>query len=430
MRTKTQKGAVALAVIAVLVAVACGTQPGRAKPDLSVIWFSWPPCEALGQLTARYQDANVKVTCIPIGQWHDQIFTDFAARGGADFPILDSQWIGEAVTGGHLVELTEWMKQNIEVSDYVPAALSAYGEYPPGSGRYWGVPAMADVQILFYRKDVFQRLNLQPPKTWTELLAHARRIKQSGIVPYGFVWFWCGSAACYDQIQTAWNQIAWSFGGELWDPKTYRVEGVLNSPENLRALEFARELFKTGPETGGNWTFSEVVDAMCTGQAAMTIIWIGFGPNLTDPSKCKQAGNFAFAVPPGEKRHFLSLGGMGLHVSAYTKNRDAALAFVKWFESRETQIEWVKLGGYSARISVLNSEEFRKAAAYNAVFAEAYQKVKDFWNLPEYSSMLTIQGEQLNLAVTGQKDPKAALDLIAREQQRILDKAYPKGPPK
>ncbi len=70
-------------------------------------------------------DATVEVRCVPIGQWHDQIFTDFAAKGGADVVILDSQFIGEAVVGNHVVELTDWMKENIEVSDFVPEALSA-----------------------------------------------------------------------------------------------------------------------------------------------------------------------------------------------------------------------------------------------------------------------------------------------------------------
>jgi hypothetical protein len=37
--------------------------------------------------------------------------------------------------------------------------------------------------------------------------------------------------------------------------------------------------------------------------------------------------------------------------------------------------------------------------------------------------------EQLNLAITGQADPKTALDTIAAEQQAILDEAYPNGPP-
>jgi len=118
-----------------------GTTSGT---NLQLIWFDWQPCQALGQLVKTYKDATVDMRCVPIGQWHDQIFTDFAAKGGADIVILDSQYIGEAVKGSHIVDLTDWMKTNIETDDYIPAALSAYGEYPAGSGKFYGVAAEGD----------------------------------------------------------------------------------------------------------------------------------------------------------------------------------------------------------------------------------------------------------------------------------------------
>ena len=288
---------------------------------------------------------------------------------------------------------------------------------------------MADVQVIVYRKDLFEEAGFAPAQSWSEMLEQAQYFKQSDMVEDGFVWFWCGSAACLDQVQSAWNQLAWSFGGELWDPATYQVEGVLNSPENVAALEYAAELYKTGPEGAGNFTYSEVVDSICTGKAAMTTIWVGFGPGFLDPEGCPQSENLAYAVPPGETEHYLSLGGMGISLSAYTEDQQAALDFLGWFESPATQLEWVKLGGYSAFRSVLASDTFKSAAPYNPIFAEAYPLVKDFWNLPQYNSMLVVQGEQLNLAITGQVDAQTALDTIAAEHQQILDEAYPDGPP-
>ena len=55
--------------------------------------------------------------------------------------------------------------------------------------------------------------------------------------------------------------------------------------------------------------------------------------------------------------------------------------------------------------------------------------VKDFWNIPEYNQLLSIEQEYLNLAISGQMDAKEALDSIASEEQAVLDKAYPDGPP-
>lgn len=422
-----KKIALVLFVLALMAVAVPGSEPVPATAqdtELTIIWFAWPPCEALNELVQSYPDADVNVDCIPLAQWHDQIFTSFIARSGADLPILDSQWIGEAVQGNHLVDLTEWM-ENLDTEDFVPAALAAYGEYPANSGTYYGVPAMADVQVLVYRADLFEEAGFEAPAdTWTGLLEQAQFFKESDLVENGFTWFWCGSAGCVDQVQTAWNQIAWSFGGELWNPDELQVEGVLNSEANVEALEFAAELYQTGPDGSGDFTYDEVIASLCNGSSAMTAIWVGFGPTIANPESCAQADNFAYAVPPGEEEHYLSLGGMGMSVSAYTEDQEAALAFLSWFESQETQLEWARLGGYSARFSVLESDVFLNAAPYNEVFAEAYPLVKDFWNLPEYAQMLEIQGEYLNLAITGQMDAADALDIIAEEHQIILEDAY------
>ena len=83
--------------------------------DLSIIWFAWQPCEALGELAARYDEANVTVNCVPIAEWYNTTFTDFAAQGGADLTVMDSQWIGEAVVGGHVnsggMERGDWRER-------------------------------------------------------------------------------------------------------------------------------------------------------------------------------------------------------------------------------------------------------------------------------------------------------------------------------
>jgi len=393
--------------------------------DLSVLWFAWQPCEALGELSGRYEGANVTVNCVPIGDWYNTAFTDFAAQGGADLVVADSQWIGEAVTGGHLLEVTDFMADNIAVDDYVPAALSAYGEYPPNSKEYYGVPLEGDTQMLVYRKDLYEEAGFEPPETWTELLEQAQYFKDSDLVENGYVTHWCGTVACYDNLATAWNQIAWSFGGELWDSETYQIDGVLNSPENLAAVEFSQELFQTGPEGSANFGFDETVGSVCSGSVAVSNIWFGFGAAFLDADGCAEAENLAFAVVPGEKEHVLSLGGMGISVSNYTDHPDEALDYVAWLQSDDIQEDWGQLGGFTARRSILASDDFINATPYNPAFAESYLLVKDFWNLPEYNALLEPQMELLNLAISGQMDAQEALDEIALIQQEIIDEAYP-----
>jgi multiple sugar transport system substrate-binding protein len=412
------------------------------RPELTAVWFG-PACEVLRELLVAtpFPDARVTVNCVAFGEWHDTLFDGFEAGAGADLPILDSQFIGEAVAGGHLVELTDWLPGNVDVADYDPTALAAYGEYPPGSGRSYGVPLLADAMMLVYRQDLFADTEVRAafraatgrelavPATWTELLEVARFFNDSRWATDGFATHWCTEPACYDAGQTAWNEIAWSFGGQLWDPATYRVEGVLDGARNEAALALARALVGTGAPDASGYGFEETVRDLCTGNAALGAIWFSFGPRFTDASACPRAASLGFAVPPGEAEHVVSLGGQGLHVSAYSPHREQALAFVRWLSSAEMQAAWARAGGLSARRSVLDSAAFQAAQPYHAPFAEAYGLVRDFWNLPEYFQLLAVQGRELGAALAGDKAPAAALSAMAAAQQAILDAAYPDGPP-
>src|SRR5688500_10945240 len=102
---------------------------------LTFLWFEWPPAQALEELGKEYTkerpNVTVKVNTVPNAQWHDAIFTQFAARKtNFDMPILDSQNIGEAVTNGSIVDITDFVKENIDTSVYDPYFLAAYGQYP------------------------------------------------------------------------------------------------------------------------------------------------------------------------------------------------------------------------------------------------------------------------------------------------------------
>ncbi|MCU0463491.1 MAG: extracellular solute-binding protein [Anaerolineae bacterium] len=408
-----------LAVLVAMLGLTIAPLGAQDTPELSIVWFAWPPCDLLDTITDDYPDATVTVTCVPIDQWFDQIFLDFASQGGADLPILDSQFMGAAVAGGHVVNLTDWMGENLPLDDYVPAALSAYGEVPVGSGDLYAVPMMTDTRMLVYRTDLFEEKGFEPPTSWTELLSHAQAFQADGVS--GFATHWNPGG---DLVATTWNHILWSFGGELWDPETYTVEGVLNTEEAVSAIEMANALWQTAPTGAGSFGFDEVVGAMCNGSTAMVEIWYGFGGAFTSTESCEYADRIGFAVVPGEEEHFISLGGMGISLSQYSENPEAALALVAWLQSDEVQERWASSGGFPARVSVLESEAFQNAAPYTPSFAEAFQLVKDFWNLPEYNTLLGIQQEYLNLAITGDLGAQEALDLIAAEQQELLDEAY------
>src|SRR3954451_15494649 len=151
MKGRLTVSATLCAVAAALFIAACGgdsgdkggggtTAPDKAglsnKPmTLTFLWFEWPPAHALEALGKEYTktrpNVTVKVNTVPIANWHDAIFTQFAARkSNFDIPVLDSQNIGEAVENGSILDITDFVKKNVDTSVYGPYFVAAYALYP------------------------------------------------------------------------------------------------------------------------------------------------------------------------------------------------------------------------------------------------------------------------------------------------------------
>ena len=103
---------------------------------LKFIWFEWPPAQALedfanAEYTKDRPNVTIEVNTVPNANWHDAMFTQFAARQtDFDIAMLDSQHIGEAVTNGNILDITDFVNENIDVDAYDPYLLAAYGQYP------------------------------------------------------------------------------------------------------------------------------------------------------------------------------------------------------------------------------------------------------------------------------------------------------------
>jgi multiple sugar transport system substrate-binding protein len=406
---------------------------GDAKPTktLRIAWAQWEPANYLQTLCEDYTKATgveVKVEQIPWPQFQDEITKVWSGKSDAyDMIVGDSQWLGKGATEEHYVDLTQWM--NKTKPNFTEQALAAYGEYPAGSKKYYAVPCESDAVGFAYRKDLFEdpkekeafkkkyNRELAPPKTWSELRDIAEFFTRKPQL-YGVALFYSKD---YDGATMGYEQMLWSFGGDWHDDK-FKVEGVINSPDAVKALEFHLDLKKFNPPGAEGFYFDDTKKAFNNGQVAMAAEWFAFMPGInSDENKFRDKTGY-FAVP-GEKNHVVSLGGQGISISAYSKNQEESKNFLAWFAKDDTQMTWAKLGGLTCNKTVLASEEFKKAAPYNEVFSETMPLVRDFYNVPEYNELLNKSQTHLSAAASGLMSPKDALDKIAKEHTEILKKA-------
>ncbi|MXU64326.1 ABC transporter substrate-binding protein [Oceanomicrobium pacificus] len=399
--------------------------------DLVIFWAEWDPANFLQELVNEYEaetGISVTVETTPWSDFQTKAFTEFNARGSAyDMIVGDSQWLGAASEGGHYVDLTDFFAEHNVGEIMAPATVKYYAEYPGNSGKFWAIPAEGDAVGWSYRKDWFEDpdemaafkdkygYDLAAPTTWAELRDIAEFFHRPDEDRYGVAIYTDNS---YDALVMGVENAIFSYGGELGDFETYQVDGILNSAENVAALEAYKELYSFTPPGWAKTFFVENNQAITEGLAAMSMNYFAFFPALLNPATNPHAENtgfFANPAGPTGAQH-AALGGQGISIVSYSDNIDESYKFLEWFIQEDVQKRWAELGGYTAHAATLESEEFRNATPYNEAFYQTMFKVKDFWAVPEFAELLTAANQRLYPFIVGDEGTaQETLDALAAD---------------
>ena len=421
-------------------AVMAGSIQAAVADDLTLCWASWDPANALVELSKDFEKESghkMSFEFVPWPNFADRMLNELNSGGGlCDLMIGDSQWIGGAAENGQYIKLNDFFaKEGISMDDFIPATVTGYSEWPKGTPNYWALPAFGDVVGWTYRKDWFERPELQKeykgkygrdlavPKSLDELKDIAQFFqnrKIDGKTVYG--------AAIYTErgsegITMGVTNALYNYGFEYSNPaKPYDLKGFVNSKEAAAGLEFYKELYDTAtPPGSSNWYMGENIDAYKSGQVALQMNFAFIWPGVeADPNVggCKSG---YFPNPPGPAGHFAQLGGQGISVVASSDKQAAALEYIKWFAQKEVQDKWWRAGGYSALKAVVEDPGFVSSQPYAKTFLDSMAIVKDFWAEPAYADLLLPMQERIHdYVIAGKGTAQEALDGLVDDWTEVL----------
>ncbi len=429
-----------LSAVAITAALALGGSGAHAQDKIiTLCWAAWDPANALVELSKEFtakSGIKMKFEFVPWPNFADRMLNELNSKGKlCDVLIGDSQWIGGAAESGHYVKLNDFFaKEGIKMSDFAPATVVGYSEWPKNTPNYWALPAFADAVGWTYRKDWFARPEIQaefkkkfnrdlaPPKTLTELKQVAeffQNRKIDGKTVYGaYIYTERGS----EGITMGVTNAMYPMGFKYEDPKKpYAMDGYVNSPEAVKGLEYYKSLYKCCTAPGmTNAYMGEGLDAFKSGQVAMQMNWFAFFPGLAkDP--VVGGDKIGFFVNPSDKGKGVQLGGQGISVVSYSPHRDEALQYIKWFANPDVQKKWQAMGGASAHKAVLNDPGFSKSSPFAAEFLQSMNMVVDFWAEPSYAQLLQAMQKRVHDYVVADKGTaKEALDALVADWKKVF----------
>ncbi len=257
----------------------------------------------------------------------------------SDIDVLALDIIWPASFAEHLVDLGPVLSED-EVDQHFPNII----ENNTVDGHLIAMPQFGDFGMLYYRSDLLEKYGFDdPPATWDELETMAQTI-QEGERTAGnanFVGFVFQGAAYEGGTCNALEWVA-SHGGSIIEDG----EVTIDSAAAQQAIERARGWVDTiAPDNVVSFREEDAREWFQRGDAAFMRNW-PYAYAMGNASDSPIRNRFHVAPLPHAGKHDSvgTVGGWQLAVSAYAKNPEAAIEFVRYLTSAEVQ-KWRAIQG-------------------------------------------------------------------------------------
>jgi ABC-type glycerol-3-phosphate transport system substrate-binding protein len=348
-------------------------------------------------------------------------------KGSYDAIVVDFYWVGEFTKAGWLMPLDDLVKRdNFDIGVYVPKLIELVGRV---DNTLYMLPFYNYSMAIIYRKDMIEDpkeqaafkakygMDLKIPKTWDEYWKQveffSRDTNNDGKTDmFGTVI----QGQRGDCISMQWSNYLYALGGQYndsnWNP-------TLNSAAGVAALTAYREaLQKFSPPGSESYCFDEGFNVLAQGKAyslqTFNIMFAGF----EDPESSKVVGKVAITPNPGGGLN----GAWGWAIPKSSPNKEAAWKFLKWVESYEIAKKRALLGGAPTQTKIFVDPEVVAARSYYPILGEILAGAQQFPVFTYTTQLVEEMGRELNLAATGEKDVKEALDASAEAFRKLLIK--------
>ncbi|MFC8797728.1 ABC transporter substrate-binding protein [Promicromonospora sp. NPDC057138] len=345
-----------------------GAAAGEGEPvELTLATVNNPQMKDMEELKGEFEkdhpDITVNFIQMEENDLRDAVTKDVATDGGQyDIVTVGAYEVPIWAENGWLSDLTGDLEDD---SDYdVDDLFEPVKNALTVDGSLYAVPFYGESSMLMYNKELFDEAGLTMPEhpTWQQVADFARQLDSDtvdGICLRG--------KPGWGELFAPLTTVVQTFGGS-WFDEDWNAQ--VDSPEFAEATQFYVDLVRdAGEDDPVSTGFTECLNTVSQGRAAMWVDATVAAGLLEDPESSEVAGKMGYVhAPVVETEESGWLWSWNLAIPETTKNRDAAVEFVKWATSKEyqqlvgTELGWSRVPP-GARNSTYEIPEYQEAAA-------------------------------------------------------------------
>ncbi len=288
---------------------------------------------------------------------------------------------------GSAVDITKFSDYKQVLSNF---SESSYEQYSL-DGAIYGVPETQTFNVMFYRKDILEELDLEVPNTWKELIEMFPTIQGNNMmvgIPSagGSSSSAAGNTAVMSNASdlTMFLSLMFQYGGDVYNENGTKT--IVNEEAGVEAFADYIKYFNDY----GIPVFYDFVSRFRSGEMPIGITSYGTYNTLM-VSAPEIRGLWDFTLIPGtektdakgntyiDRTDFIA-GSATLMIPSNDEQENLAWQFVKWWSSTDTQVrfgrEMEALLGASARYATAN----RNAFSQLAWTADAIEVLNEQWD--------------------------------------------------
>ena len=348
-------------------------------------------------------EVNVKLVELPesADEQRAQLVQRLRAESSeCDVLGMDVVWTAEFAAQGWLQDATDIIDQRKD--DFIASTLDT-AKY---EDKYWAVPYHTNAGFIYFRTDQVPK----PPESWEDLYAAAG--KGDGIVYQGFR---------YEGLTVNFLELLYSGGGKVLSDDGESVE--VDSPEGEAALVFMADGIKKGDAPKAVTTYKEEESrrAFESGNATFMRNWpyaysLGKESKIADDFDVTTFPSFEGGDPASV------LGGINLAISAYSKNPEAAAAFIAFATGPEVQkTNFLESASPPATAAAYEDPQVQKEYAFAADLKRAVEQGQSRPVSPVYTQISEAIYNNVYDALQGKTEPKDALNQMSDDIEKAQE---------